>query len=467
MNIKNIIEKFIDRDPKEKECKNVSCEKVDTLQCEINELKIQIKDMEVELKEKDELTVNLIKELNFSKERIRQLEGQLRKNQSDKYGTSSEKNKYKDKKAPETEAESNETDAITNDTKPNVDEIGKKKERGGQKGHKGNGRKIPDKVPKVEHFYKIPDNKCRCPICGKKYRIIKNFQRKSHEIEINIEIIVHVHNQEVYEKECNCDASISELIVAPKPKNIIYKSIFSMKTWCELLALKYLVCIPVNRFNRLFPCIDYDFSPSTIHGGFKKILEIMRPMNNAILEYNQHESRWNADETRWCRLYDPDSDKRRLYWVWAFKGKKTVVYVIDPTRSKKVPEKHFENTKDGIINIDRFKSYNVLSEKLILSYCWQHQKRDFDGIEKKYLEFKDWVCEWIKKIEKIEQINYKRCEKYKQNQPYEDEQKELESKVNEYFILAEKELAGETLDDERKKVIKSIFLNKTTGNMSR
>jgi transposase len=275
-----------------------------------------------------------------------------------------------------------------------------------------------------------------------------------------IEIRINVHTQEVYEKECNCDKSVPELIVAPKPANVIYKSVFSMGTWCKMLALKYLTCVPINRFNRLFPNVGYEFSPSTILGGFKNLLEVMMPLYNEIVKYNQQESRWNADETSWCRLYDPDSDKTRLHWVWAFKGEKSVVYLIDPTRSKKVPKEHFKNTDKGIVSVDRYGAYNVLNDRLELSYCWQHLKRDFIGIDKKYPNLNEWVCFWLSKIQEIEKVNNERLCKHKQGQTYELEQQQLETKVATFFSEADCELNNEGLKKDQHKILKSMCAKK-------
>ena len=99
-----------------------------------------------------------------------------------------------------------------------------------------------------------------------------------------------------------------------------------------LLGMKYLTSLPVNRFNQLFMNADYQIAPSTVIGGFKKLLICMDPLYKEIVKYNQQEEHWHADETRW-RVFEENPDKKtHLYWIWVFSSSKSVVYVCDPTR---------------------------------------------------------------------------------------------------------------------------------------
>jgi transposase len=248
-----------------------------------------------------------------------------------------------------------------------------------------------------------------------------------------------------------------ELVVAKKPNNIIYKSIFSTSSWCKMLGMKYLTGIPVNRFNQLFPNIETKLKASTIFGGFEKLLEVMRPLYNEIVKFNQSESHWHADETSWCRMLDNESKERRLHWMWVFVGKKSVVYVLDSTRSKAVPERYFKNTKKGIINVDRYASYNILSSKIILAYCWYHLRRDFISIGKKYKNLEKWAISWLLKIRKIENLNRVRVSKYSQGLCYDDIQKQLVDELNCFFEDAEYSMSNDTLKKEQFKVLKSMI----------
>ncbi len=447
------------------------------LKLELERDKEIIKSLEESLSIKDDLLKKIFEELRIANLKIEELKGIIRKLQSDRYGTSSEKEKSKknetigndkegENKEPNLEKnkeEKSEAENSSTDSSETVeDELTKKRKRGGQKGSRGHGRRIPDGKPDKEYYWDIPEGDCKCKKCGKKYRKILKFRRVSHGIEIRITIIHTIHVQEVYEKECNCDSETSEIIVAPKPANIIYKSIFDTSTWCRMLALKYLTCIPVNRFNTLFAGNSYKIAPSTVLGGFKEILKCMMPLYNEILSENQKETHFNADETRWCRMIDPDDNKVKLYWVWCFLAKRSVVYVNDPTRSKEVPKNHFKNTKEGFVNVDRFSSYNVLTDKMILCYCWQHLKRDFTNFGIKFRNLQSWSQLWIERIHEIEIINNYRDELIKQKEDYIEVQAELSKTVDNFFENVTLELNIEGLSKEQLKILKSMK-NKKLG----
>lgn len=426
----------------------------------LEEERNSVKNLEKAIAHKDELLQKALEELKLANVKIEELKGVIRKFQSDTYGSSSEKEKNKKQKS----SSSDESDKVkipaTSNNDATKDELAEKRKRGGQRGNKGHGRRIPDGNPDLEYHWDIPDENCKCKICGKKFRKISKFRRISHGIEIRIELIHTMHIQEVYEKECNCDDEMPQLIVAPKPTNIIYKSIFDTSTWCQMLAMKYLTCIPINRFNNLFAGNSYKISPSTVLGGFEEILKCMMPLYDEIVKENQKETYFHADETRWCRMLDPDENKIRLYWVWAFLGKRSVVYVTDPTRSKEVPKNHFKNTKEGFVNVDRYPSYNILTDKLILSYCWQHLKRDFINIGKKFTNLQKWANLWLDHIHKIEKLNNSRLESIKQNKEYVSVQTELEQKVNNLFKDASFETNMLGLKKEQLRILKGMIKRK-------
>lgn len=460
---------------------NVLKEKLGQVESENSLLRERIVELETELsqireylrfeREKSALEINqLEEELKVAQIQIEELKGTIKKLQHDKYGCSSEKNKYLENDNSKLEESANklkaeqeqkEFEKNVRDIKTGADEVAKKRKKGAEKGHKGHGRRIPKNLKKETYIFELPEKECKCPICGKKYRLIKEFSRKSHEIELKMELLLKEYEQLVYERECNCDRNAPLLTVAPKPESIIYKSAFTTNTWCRLLAIKYLTGIPVNRVNELINEPEYTFNPSTILGGFEKLLEIMMPLYKAILRYNQNESHWHADETRWCRLLDSESKKRRLYWVWVFVGKKSVAYITDPTRSKNVPEEHFKNTKAGILSVDRLASYNIVSDRILLAYCWYHLRRDFINIGRKYKDLMWWSIKWILKIREIERINRRRVQK---NSDYDlidrNIQNELLQKVNQFFQNATEELTQEDLKKEQKKTFKSLLSRK-------
>jgi transposase len=446
------------------------------------EIKKLVEELKVSREENRLLTEELKisqEEHRIAKEKIEELKGTIKKLQIDRYGQSSEhtriieeivtkganindsqNNESQNNESESKESESmdsNEFEKAVQDIKNDRDEVGERRKRGAQKGHKGSGRKKTGNIPEKICEWKIPEEDCRCPLCGKAYRLVKKLMRQSSEIELIIELLKKINFQEVYEKECNCDSNVPELIVAKKPENIIYKSVYTTNTWVKLLSMKYLSGLPVNRFNELINNQEYKFNPSTVLGGFEKLLEVMMPLYNSILKYNRNESHWHADETRWCRMVDDESKVRKLHWMWVFVASKSVVYVLDPTRSNKVPEEHFKDTKAGILNVDRLPSYNIVGDKIILAYCWYHLRRDIINVGKKYNNLMKWSLTWLLKIRDIERINKKRVENYSKKLSYNEIQNELVCKLDSFFKDAENSIKNDDLNKEQLKVLKSLI----------
>ncbi|HRA43359.1 MAG TPA: transposase, partial [Gammaproteobacteria bacterium] len=107
---------------------------------------------------------------------------------------------------------------------------------------------------------------------------------------------------------------------------------------------------------------------------------------NEIAEFNrQDEHFWNADETHWEVFAEQEGKSGNRWYLWVFAALKSVVFFIDPTRSKSVPKNHLGNSA-GVVVVDRYKAYFVLlgSGKIVLMFCWAHVRRDFLTHAKKY-----------------------------------------------------------------------------------
>jgi transposase len=78
------------------------------------------------------------------------------------------------------------------------------------------------------------------------------------------------------------------------------------------------------------------------------------------------------------------------------------VFVLDPTRSHDVPEAHFGDDAEGIMNVDRYSAYKAMAQvkakKLILAFCWAHVRRDFLTVLTGWPELTEWAWSWVEEI---------------------------------------------------------------------
>lgn len=158
----------------------------------------------------------------------------------------------------------------------------------------------------------------------------------------------------------------------------------------------------------MFALEGFGVSQGTLTGGLKKIKALVKPLYEQIVQRSRAANRWQMDETRWM-VFEEIADKIGFrWWLWVVVTKDTVVYLIDPTRSSKIPKQHLEYAQ-GILSVDRYSAYKALHDLILLAYCWAHQRRDFIRVRDGYYHSQDWAKEWIKRINKLFHINAQRC----------------------------------------------------------
>src|SRR5690606_8651970 len=139
----------------------------------------------------------------------------------------------------------------------------------------------------------------------------------------------------------------------------------------HLVVQKFLHGIPTNRTIKALSLTGLPLAHGTIVGGFKVIDGLLTPLYEAVLEHCQGGDLWNADETIW-RVFDADKIN---WWLWLIASAVSVVYILDKSRSKTVPQESFGGAA-GTLMTDRLSSYKTLEEAIKKAWCWIHQRRD-------------------------------------------------------------------------------------------
>ena len=418
-------------------CTLQKCFMLRVLQSNNEQLLNTIEEMQVEICTKDAI--------------IEELKQQLANRNSTIFGSSSEKSQYRFKEGVENENLDNENGDDCN----KQEKINKK--RGALPGHKGHGRVIPDNLPSVNIVHELSSEDSTCAICGKAYRKT-TLKEVSTEIDIKVKIVKKVHERVTYAKECDCE-ECAELIVAPKPEQIIPKSIFSNNSWIYFLVMKYLFQIPINRQLECLSMNGYVAIPGTIIGGFKKLSVFLEALYLKLVEVSRTESHWHADETRWLVFEDKPGKENHRWWLWTFVSEKVVAFVLDPSRSSAVPDKYFGSKAEGIVNVDRYAAYNILKDRMKKALCWYHLRRDFIKAMEASKDLTDWAEKWITIINEVEKINNKRIELKFEEEKYVDAQKELDSKLQEVLEKCDAELENQSLKKRQATILNSLKRN--------
>lgn len=114
---------------------------------------------------------------------------------------------------------------------------------------------------------------------------------------------------------------------------------------------------------------DLTFSPSTSLNITDRLASALADERNAILDQIKHHSFVHMDETG---LREDGANG----WVWTFAGPTHVVYEVDPSRSKAVPERVMDDF-DGTGVVDGYPGYSSFRKQR----CWDHLIREVEETE--------------------------------------------------------------------------------------
>jgi transposase len=363
-------------------------------------------------------------------EQIEELKAQLRKREQQLFGRKSER------KTKQSEAKKS-----TNG-------------RGQQKGNKGHGRRTYNDLPVVEETIDFIASDKHCSCCGLEYKPI-NATEDSEILEvINVKPYKRVIKRKKYKRYCNCKG-LPKIMTAPAIGRPLPKSKIGVSIWASLLLQKYEYQQPLYRALKQWEANGLSLAMGTIIDGFKKLMPLLSPVYDSIVEHNIAASHWHSDETGW-KIFEPVEGKHSSRWyLWIFANKETVVYKLDPSRSSKVLEDHFDKSSTGILNVDRYSAYKTIAKKglFTLAFCWAHVRRDFISYAKAYPDLENWALSWVNQISKLYAINNNRIKspkEYKQNDCLlKQEIKAIRQTMNE-------QLADENLRISAKKILTSL-----------
>ena len=321
--------------------------------------------------------------------------------------------------------------------------------RGQQPGAPGHGRTQRPGLEECHEEIDPPPDACVCAHCGQPYA--PNGAEESTLVEIDVKAHKRVISRPRWRRSCKCPSSPVEVTAPPVPR-LFPRTPYGISFWARFL-FEHCACFrPVRRVAAWFSSHGLAVSAGTLANSRKRFAALFETLYEAILAHQNDAALRHADETSWRVQELRGEERSSRAWLWTSVSADAVCFHIDASRSAEAGLKLFaEARSDTVIVCDRYSAYKrlvrLLGDKMILSFCWSHARRDFIDCAAGQERLTQWCQGWIERIAEIFRLNDRRLEHYDpglelQTPAFDAAQDDLEKAVERLFADAEAELAA-------------------------
>ena len=337
------------------------------------------------------------------------------------------------------------------------------RKRGQQPGAVGHGRMQRPELRERTEKRNPPKDARACSCCGKPY--VANGERVTTVIEIEVK----AHKRRIvrprWRRSCDCASSPREVTAAPEPR-LFDTTPYGISVWICILFERFVCCRPLHRVAAWLADMGLTVSPGTLADSVKRLVPLFEPLAKAILAHQNKATLRHADETTWRVQALREKGRSSRAWLWTSVSGDAVYFHIDPSRSAEVAMKLFGSVEGIVVLVcDRLSTYKRLARelggKIILQWCWAHQRRSFIDCAAGHVGLTRWCQGWIGRIAEIYRLNGARLEHYDpglehQTPAFHKAQGALRQAVDSLFADAEAELAGLSAKALRAKPLRSL-----------
>ena len=338
------------------------------------------------------------------------------------------------------------------------------RKRGQQRGAPGHGRTPRPDLREREDKRNPPKDARVCSRCGKPYA--PNGEHSTSLIEIAAEAYKRMIVRPRWRRTCECEASPRE-VTAPPVTRLFDNTPYGISVWSCVLFERYVSCRPLHRVSAWLAAMGLPISPGTLAGSVKRFVPLFEPVAKAILAHQNEAAVRHADETTWRVQAYRKKGRSSRGWLWTSATADALYFHIDPSRSAEVAMMLFGSVKGIVILVcDRLSTYKRLARqldgKVVLQWCWAHQRRSFIDCAAGHVRLTRWCEGWIERIAEIYRLNDDRLKHYdpaldRQTAEFDAAQAELKKAVDALFADAEAELAGLSAKALRAKPLRSLL----------
>ncbi len=269
-----------------------------------------------------------------------------------------------------------------------VRKLGKKRKRGGQRGHKKFSRQPfePEQVDEViEYEFKDKDAEGLKPL--DEWFIIQQIELPEKMYKV-IE-----HRARKY-----LDIATGQIHIAPIPDDIRKGGLLGADVTAMAAFMKGSCHMSYTTIQQYFKeLMKLDISRGVLCKATQKTSKALKPSYNQLTQRLPDESQVNVDETG-------HHDDGKLHWTWCFDTSDYSLFKIDKSRGSKVLEEVLGRDFAGIIGADYWGAYRKYARlfDVRMQYCMAHLIREIRFLAehnvKKLSRWGSELLEWLKKL---------------------------------------------------------------------
>ena len=328
------------------------------------------------------------------------------------------------------------------------DRPGSKRPRGRQRGAPGHGRTPRPGLGQRLEVRQPPAGESVCSRCGMPY--VSNGEHCTEIIEIDVRAYKRRVVRPRRRRGCGCGDAPRE-VAAPPVQRLFTRTPYGITVWVSVVVERHVCHRPPDGVAAWLGYQGLRISPGTLAGGLERMAVLFEPLAQAILDHQNEAPVRHGDETGW-RVRELRRDGRSAgAWLWVSVTPDAVYYHVDAARSAAAALAVFGEVKvEQVLVVDRWASYKkparLLGGRVILAWCWAHQRRDFVECAAAQENLAGWCKAWPGRIAAIYRLNKARlshCEPAveAQGEAYRCAQRRLETELDGLFAAVEAELA--------------------------
>ncbi len=290
------------------------------------------------------------------------------------------------------------------------------RKRGRKRGTPNPGRVGHADLPVRDELLDLPEDERCCPSCGKAY--VRSGTEASWLYEMDWQAVARRIRRQQYRPACSCAAARS--VLAPPAPRLGERTQLGTSVWGWFLVQVFLLFRAQAAAARDLAALGLRVPVSTLSQGLRRMARLFQPIDQAIARRQVEAAVAQADETSWPVQYiagqdnakeAPESGGKPLYWLWTCLTADTVRMRILPTRGSPSGEQLLGNLggneqdragQEVIVVCDRWSAYKALARKssgrIVLQFCWTHQRRDFRKVGTGFPDLKPWADAWLDRI---------------------------------------------------------------------